>query len=175
VCSAVISGASSGDGSSSGVEPAPISSLVALRDTGSACGELSWAGAESPSLPASLSVSVPTWLSLSLAFPVFGSLECAAVASWSSKESLPLTQQALQKYFLRSPMWHANSLCIGLSPSSARTDGIMRTSSFNSLSHAQIPSFCPDLRAGKLQSTLAKRYATADPKLHQASPKEAQY
>lgn len=41
----------------------------------------------------------------------------------------------------RNPMWEANSLCMGLSPSMARTKGSSSTGSLVLASHAQTPSF----------------------------------
>lgn len=55
--------------------------------------------------------------------------------------SLPFTQQARQKNLPRRPMWQANSLCIGLSPSKAKTLGKTSMSSLCTQSQAQMPSF----------------------------------
>lgn len=60
--------------------------------------------------------------------------------------SLPLTQQLRQKYLPRRPMWHANSLCIGLSPNKARTVGNINTISLCTQSQAHIPSRWADLQ-----------------------------
>ena len=53
--------------------------------------------------------------------------------------SMPLTLQMWQSIFSSGPTWHANSLCIGLSPSRAATKGIIRTWSSWTESQAQTP------------------------------------
>ena len=86
-------------------------------------------------LPSSLTGADGAGLVCGVSLPgIFGRLppSCA---------SLPLTQQARQKNLPRRPMWQANSLCIGLSPSKARTVGKTRMSSLCMQSQAQMPSF----------------------------------
>ena len=68
------------------------------------------------------------------------SLPASLAESACSTASLPRTLQTLQNNLPHSPIWQANSLCIGLSPNIAKTSGMTRTSSLNSQSHAQIPS-----------------------------------
>ena len=43
------------------------------------------------------------------------------------------------KHLALQPMWQAISLCIGLSPSMANTDGMTRTGAINTQSQAHIP------------------------------------
>ena len=70
-----------------------------------------------------------------------GVLSCRMFGKFvPSCTSVPLTQQARQKYLPRSPMWQANSLCIGLSPSKARTVGKINMSSLCTQSQAHMPS-----------------------------------
>lgn len=99
---------------------------------------------------------------------------CCRCASASSLLSAPFAQHARQKNFPRIPIWHANSLCIGLSPSSARTMGITRTGSFLRQSQAHMPSFWHFLKV-TTQSVELSRNAEdlrtrAAPRCHPASP-----
>ena len=63
---------------------------------------------------------------------------CCVVSACVSE---PFTQHARQNNLPLRPIWQANSLCMGLSPSKASTVGMRRTGSFVAQSQAQIPVF----------------------------------
>ena len=79
------------------------------------------------------------WSGRALRWPILLGLSdrCGAASACAS---VPFTQHALQKNLPLRPIWQANLLCIGLSPSKARTIGMSSTGSFSTQYQAQIPA-----------------------------------
>lgn len=114
--------------------PPRVSCIFLRRPFGFWLGDASVAGSE-PSLWAcslsepSLLVSLLTVLSATLvaSLPESSSAIFEGFSPFSARSSRPFTQHARQKNLPLSPIWQANSLCIGLSPSKARTMGMRST------------------------------------------------